>query len=241
MQNTKKIMVFTCLILFLFFGRAFAAENKYDVVHSNGSVTQEVAPDTAFVSMGVVTRGKTAEEARAANAAVMEEVDSSLGVFGISGDEVKTTGYYLRPEYSDYAKGKRVITGYTLTYNLSVTIDDVDKVGAVIDSMFAAGANTFNGVTFTVSNRKAIERELLALALVNAREKAAAVASAGGRSLGKLVAANIGSLGGMELTESNYDLALMRKADAGETPPPTQIMAGSLKVSAYVDASFELL
>ena len=57
MQNTKKIMVFTCLILFLFFGRAFAAENKYDVVHSNGSVTQEVAPDTAFVSMGVVTPG----------------------------------------------------------------------------------------------------------------------------------------------------------------------------------------
>ncbi len=138
-------------------------------------------------------------------------------------------------------KQERCSRATRLTYTSAARLMPVDKVGAVIDSMFAAGANTFNGVTFTVSNRKAIERELLALALVNAREKAAAVASAGGRSLGKLVAANIGSLGGMELTESNYDLALMRKADAGETPPPTQIMAGSLKVSAYVDASFETL
>lgn len=37
--------------------------------------------------------------------------------------------------------------------------------------MFADGANTFNGVTFTVSNRKELEREMLALA-VNAEEKA---------------------------------------------------------------------
>lgn len=240
MKNTKKIFLLVCSLMFLVFGQAMAAERQYDAVRSNGSVTQEVAPDTAFVNVGVMTQGKTAEEARAINAEITNNVISSLENLGIARDDIKTVGYSLHPDYSDYVKGKRSIIGYTINYSLSVKVENLDRLGAIIDQMFADGANTFNGVTFTLSNRKAVERELLALALKNAEEKASIVANAGGRTLGRLVEANIGGIGGMEYSESNYDTIMLRKAGM-DSAAPTQIMGGTLKVSANVDASFELL
>lgn len=237
-KKSKVILLLVCFV-FLLAGQAWAAEREYDVVRVNGSVTREVAPDTAFVNVGVNTQGKTAEEARNTNAEVINSVISSLENIGIAKDDIKTVGYSLRPEYSEASKGKHIITGYNMNYSLSVKVQDLQKVGAVIDQMFADGANVFNGVTFTVSNRKDLEREMLALALKNAEEKAGIVAAAGGRTLGKMVAANIGSVGGMDYNDSNYETLALYKSAAGAAP--TQIMAGNLKVSADVDAAFELL
>ena len=239
MRKTSRIILFLVCFMFLIAGQVSAAEREYDIVRANGSVTREVAPDTAFVNVGVTTQGKTAEEARNANAEIVNNVIVSLANMGISKEDVKTVGYNLYPEYSDAAKGKRIITGYSMNYSLNVKVENLDKIGAVIDQMFADGANTFNGVTFTVSNRKELEREMLALAVKNAEEKAGIVASAGGRTLGKLVAANVGSVGGMDYSDSNYETIALYKSAAGSAP--TKIMAGNLKVSADVDAAFELL
>ena len=239
MRKTSRIILLLVCFMFLIAGQVSAAEREYDIVRANGSVTREVAPDTAFVNVGVTTQGKTAEEARNANAEIVNNVIVSLANMGISKEDVKTVGYNLYPEYSDAAKGKRIITGYSMNYSLNVKVENLDKIGAVIDQMFADGANTFNEVTFTVSNRKELEREMLALAVKNAEEKAGIVASAGGRMLGKLVAANIGSVGGMDYSDSNYETIALYKSAAGSAP--TKIMAGNLKVSADVDAAFELL
>ena len=239
MRKTSRIILFLVCFMFLIAGQVSAAEREYDIVRANGSVTREVAPDTAFVNVGVTTQGKTAEEARNANAEIVNNVIVSLANMGISKEDVKTVGYNLYPEYSDAAKGKRIITGYSMNYSINVKVENLDKIGAVIDQMFADGANTFNGVTFTVSNRKELEREMLALAVKNAEEKAGIVASAGGRTLGKLVAANVGSVGGMDYSDSNYETIALYKSAAGSAP--TKIMAGNLKVSADVDAAFELL
>ena len=239
MKKTGKIILLLLCFMFLIAGQVWAAEREYDVVRANGSVTREVTPDTAFVNVGVTTQGKTAEEARNANAEIVNNIIASLENTGIAKEDVKTVGYNLYPEYSDAVKGKRIITGYSMSYSLSVKVQDLDKIGAVIDQMFADGANNFNGVTFTVSNRKELEREMLALALTNAEEKAGIVANAGGRSLGKLVGANIGSVGGMDYSDSNYESVMLYKSAAGSAP--TKVMAGSLKVSADIDAVFELL
>lgn len=239
MQKIGKIILSLLCFMFLITGQAWAAERQYDIVRANGSVTREVAPDTAFISVGVTTQGKTAEEARNANAKIVDNVITSLENMGISKEEIKTVGYNLYPQYSDAIKGKHIINGYSMTYSLNVKVQDLEKIGAVIDQMFAEGANNFNGVTFTVSKRKELEREMLALAVKNAEEKAGVVAEAGGRTLGKLVAANIGSVGGMDYRDSNYETIALYKSAAGSAP--TKIMAGSLKVSVDVDVAFELL
>ena len=226
MRKTSRIILLLVCFMFLIAGQVSAAEREYDIVRANGSVTREVAPDTAFVNVGVTTQGKTAEEARNANAEIVNNVIVSLANMGISKEDVKTVGYNLYPEYSDAAKGKRIITGYSMNYILNVKVENLDKIGAVIDQMFADGANTFNGVTFTVSNRKELERKMLALAVKNAEEKAGIVASAGGRTLGKLVAANVGSVGGMDYSDSNYETIALYKSAAGSAP--TKIMAGNL-------------
>jgi hypothetical protein len=59
-------MVFTCYdFIFVSLAGRLLRKTSTTLCIPTVSVTQEVAPDTAFVSMGVVTRGKTAEEARA--------------------------------------------------------------------------------------------------------------------------------------------------------------------------------
>ena len=240
MKKISKILLIAVGLLLLTFGQALAEERQYDVVRVNGSVTREVNPDTAFVSVGVMTQGKTAEEAKASNVVITDNIISSLRAYGIARADIKTTNYSLRPDYREVTKGKREVVGYTMNYTLSVKVGDLDKLGAVIDLMFADGANTFNNVTFTVSDKKSIERELLALAVENAAEKAGIVANAGGRTLGKLLTANIGSVGGMDYNESNYDNVMLRKSVMASAPA-TQIMGGSLMVSAEVDVTFELL
>lgn len=83
----------------------FGCRTEYDIVRANGSVTREVAPDTAFVNVGVTTQGKTAEEARNANAEIVNNRNCSTKIRHQHEELLKRVGYNLYPEYGDTLKG----------------------------------------------------------------------------------------------------------------------------------------
>jgi hypothetical protein len=77
---------------------------------------------------------------------------------------------------------------YQVTDHLSVTVDDVSKVTAVIGALTPAGENVTINVQFSLKDRAAAEDKAKAEALANARRQADMLAAAEGAKVDKMIA-----------------------------------------------------
>jgi uncharacterized protein YggE len=75
------------------------------------------------------------------------------------------------------------IVGYTADNSVSAS-SSIAGAGALIDAAVGAGANTVSGPTLSVSDRDARYRDALKKAVTDARDKALALAEAGGFGIG---------------------------------------------------------
>ncbi len=136
-----------------------------------GKVT--IKANQAIIILGVYTEGKSADYAEQENALRMTDVMNSLKALGIPDTDMQTISYTINPEY-DY--DLKMTVGYQVTNTLQITVDDLTKVGSIIDKTSTAGANTISSVTFTVSDAEFAKYKLQAYSLavsdVQAKEKA---------------------------------------------------------------------
>lgn len=240
MKKLYKILVATLLLSLLIVGAALASQPiETKSITVVGAASREVGPDTAFINMAVETRADNANAAKNANSKIMNKVLENLKKNGIAEKDIKTTGYNLSQDYKQDEKNKRIPAGYVLVHSLNVKVKDVESTGNVIDIMQNSGANKFYGVDFTVSDTEKIQRELLAAATKNGREKAEIVASADGRHVGPMISAKVGAVGGAT-EDSLRNRALMKTFAAAEFSPETQITAGTMTISVSVEVAFEL-
>lgn len=213
---------------------ALAAEN-IDRVTVNASATMEVAPDTAYVYFAVEGRGAKAADAVVEAANKMEAVRRSLLGLNIVGDSVSTTSYNLSRSYDN--KGRA--DGYVAVNAVRVKVTDVSKVGGVIDKISGAGVDNISNINFTLSDSKGYRNQLLAQAVENARQQAAVIASAGGRSLGRLVSASIHNINGFERSYPLAGNVLFKTADMGVSEA-THIETQNIKLTASVETVFAM-
>ena len=235
MTKIKQMLCTLLTICLLAIGSASAMAAQPDVpsISVSANATIEVAPDTAVISFDVNGRGRTAAEATNAAAGKMDNVQRNLLGCNILGSDITTTSYTLYPDTD--IKGK--ITGYTASNSVRIKLKDIASC-PVIDKISAAGVDTINNISFSVSNRELYRNKLLAQAVENARQQAAVVANAGGRTLGKLLSANISTYsGGMERSYGN--MKLMAAADRAAAPE-TSIAAQEITIKASVDTVFAM-
>lgn len=236
MSMLKQMLCTLLTICLLAIGSASALAAQPDVpsISVSANATIEVAPDTAVISFDVNGKGRTAAEATNAAASKMEGVRHNLLGCNILGSDITTTSYTLYPDTD--IKGK--ITGYTASNSVRIKLKDITKLGPVIDKISAASVDTINNISFSVSSRELYRNKLLAQAVENARQQAAVVANAGGRTLGKLLSANISSYsGGLERSYGN--MKLMAAADRAAAPE-TRIAAQEITIKASVDTVFAM-
>jgi uncharacterized protein YggE len=159
---------------------------------TSATAEARVTPDRAQVSVGVQTRAETAAQASADNARRTRAVIDAIKARGIPANRIGTSEYTLYPEYDhqerpvEGARGPRVI-GYVANNVVRVELEQVDRVGPVIDAAVAAGANVVNSIAFYASNVDAERRSALGDAVTRARSDAEALARAAGGSLGALL------------------------------------------------------
>jgi uncharacterized protein len=146
-----------------------------------GNGTVDTVPDRAAFSFGVHTESATAAAALGANGALMTKVIDAIEKAGVAKADIQTQQVSLSPQQS--ADGKR-ITGYAADNSVAVTLRDLGSAGSVVDAAVAAGANEVSGPNLTSSDQDALYRQALKNAMVDAKSKAEAIASAGGVSLG---------------------------------------------------------
>lgn len=234
MKELRKIFFVLGLITLTFFGvgSALAEDNALNKININGSASMDVMPDMAYVHFTVCGRGKTAGEATAENAAKVAEIRRALLGYGILGEEVQTLNYRLSPVYEE---GKR--KGYEADNDLQVKVNDLAKVGFIIDKISKSGVDEINDIDYDVSNPALYQKQLLTQAVGNARQQAAVVASAGGRSLGYLLYANIHSFNSWDRPRYNV---LSKNATYADGVANTDIATHNITLKANVDVSFAL-
>jgi len=190
------------------------------------------APDEARLSAGVVTQAVNAADALSANSRAMSRVFATLKGLGIPDKAMQTSQFSVSPQYSNDRNGNpQKISGYQVTNNVSVTIDDLGKLGPALDALVSAGSNALGSIEFTIRNPKPLESDARAAAMHDAMDKAANYAKAAGLRLGPVLSISEGSEGPRP----------MYRAMAGVmTTEAAPIAAGEEMVAASVSVTFEI-
>ncbi len=232
-------MLAAALLVFSFAGANPAGAAEPNTIAVSGMAEQEVAPDMAYVDIGITVRADDAETARAEEAKIAQQIRRSLLGLAITDNDLQNTGYYLNQDYKIDRSGERTIDKYVLNSSIKVTVKDLDKLSQVIDNTVKAGATNISNVTFALSSKNIVQRQLLAAAVENAREKAAVVANAGSRTLGNMLSADINNFDGGTIIAygANKLRSSAAMADAGEA---TELVPGKIKLNARVQVVFAL-
>lgn len=168
----KKII--TALVLLAGTGFAAAATGNEPTPSITVTGTGKVvyAPDLGYIHVGVASEGVTAAEAWKKNEAIVKKIFDALKDLGLEERDFKTTNLNVQPRYLHKKDEAPKFLGYTVTYDLVVTVRKLDQMGALLDRMVGAGANRNMSVSFGCSNLDELMDQARAKAVADARRKA---------------------------------------------------------------------
>jgi uncharacterized protein len=203
-----------------------------------GNAEVAAAPDRATLSLGAVVESRQAQEAQKQMAQVMQRVIQDIKAQGIPEEKIRTAGLSLNPVYAHPAsragqepEAPRIV-GYRAANTVRVQVDDLERVGGVIDAGIAAGANQLNGLAFDLRDDLAHRRKALQLAAQEARSKAEAIAASLNLQLGEV----------LEIREEGAPAAYpVERRMAAPSAAGTPIQPGQVQVGAAVHVRFRLV
>lgn len=201
-----------------------------DLLVTAGEAVIKAAPDQAFVTVTAESRARTPREAQLQNAQAMSAVQQRLKGVGVPAGAIRTLAYDLQAEF-DYHEGKQTLRGYVARNSLEVRLDEVEKVGEVIDASVMSGATSVSDVRFDLKDRGALEREALKQAVGDARGRVEALAAAAGRAIDRIVRVEDA---GAIVQPPPRPVMMMRAEVAAAPPPETPVVPGQVEVRARV-------
>lgn len=208
-------------------------------IEGQGEVT--AAPDMAMINSGVTTQGSTAREALDANTAAMAELIAALKGSGIEARDIQTSGFSVNPNYvySDErdANGYSLppkINGYQVSNTVTVVVRKLDTLGTILDKSVTVGANTVNGVSFSVADPSELYNQARKAAFADAQAKAELYAGVAGSALEDIV--TISETQGFNQPQPIAMYAM--RADAAAAPVPVE--AGEMSFAISVNVQWEL-
>lgn len=206
----------------------------YNTVSVSATGTIEVMPDIAYVTAGVVTQDADATKAQSDNSEKMNALFDALKAAGLTEDDIDTTGYSVYPMYNyDNNTGKSQIYGYEVRNTVRITVQDLTRVGEIIDLAGKSGANTDFSIQFTLEDKDAHYNDALTKAMEEAKAKADTLATAGGFTIVSVLSVSEGSYSYYPV----YEYAAAAEADNGSRTP---VSAGELDVSATITVVYRI-
>jgi len=205
----------------------------------SGLGTVSVAPDEGKVVLAVVTTDKLLAEALDRNTAATNKVVAALTDDGIKSDQIETSNFSVWPQYSYPGENDKdrppVIVGYQVRNEITVTVQDLARLGKIVDSALKTGANEVVSISYEKQDSSQAVNLALKKACQQANAKAQAIAAALGVQLGRVVSVT-------ESTSSYNPSPPFQalKATSGYGAGDVPIQPGKLQVTATVNITFEL-
>ena len=155
-------MLRTCILLFVLLFpvalvRAAATTRDRRLIDSSSSLARacvQAVPDRAWINVGAESRAASAREAQRRNTELMTPILDKLRAAGMPADAIRTIGYDLQYEW-DFVNNRRVGRGYVARNTVEIRVDNVDRVGELLEMAVGSGATSLGGVRFDLKDRDA--------------------------------------------------------------------------------------
>jgi uncharacterized protein len=200
-----------------------------DVVVVTGEGLVKAAPDQAWVTLVTESRSRNSREAQAQTAQTMTAVQQKLAGAGLAKDAIRTIAVDLHID-AEWVNGRQVPKGYVSRNVVDVRIDDVAKVGEVMDVAVASGVTAVQNVRFDLKQRESLEREALKRATADARQRADAAAAGAGRAIDRVIRVEEPGTRPMPPPQPMMMMRAGAAAEAAQTP----VVAGEIEIRANV-------
>ena len=192
-------------------------------------------PDVAVISAGVVVQADAASAALAENTRAMNAVLEELRAAGLAQEDVQTSQFSVTPLYETRQPDPQRteppgIIGYQVSNQVTARVRDIDRLGATLDALVGAGANSIDGPYFEIADPKQLQGEARDAAVADALAKARRYATAAGVELGEIIA--------IEEAGAFAPPRPMMRAEAMAASVP--IAPGQSELSASVTLTFAL-
>ena len=195
----------------------------------SAEATVSPAPDRVYIEMGVRNEDRQPGVAAADNAKRVARVLAAVRRAAGPDAQLTTANYSVAPQYLYPGNGKPpTVTGYTVTNLVRVRLDDLKRIGAVIDAANHAGANVQQNLQFALRHPEVARIAALAQAAQRARRAARALAAALDLRIVRVV--SVLQRSGSVVPPRVFEQAVRVRRMA----PATPIEAGVIQVSAGV-------
>ncbi len=192
------------------------------------------SPDIARVTVGVdIVNPRLSvalTEANRKTAAIMAALEKA----GVAKKDIRTAEFNVFPQQAYGPSGPGPITGYRVINTMRVTVRNLDSTGAVLDAATNAGANTIQGLVFTIEDVKAIEAKARKDAMADAKTKATTLAGEAGAKVGQVLTIS-------EIISSGSPVPVFAAAPAAEGfGGGASIAPGTQDVVIQVQVTYEI-
>ena len=238
-MKTKSLIIFTVMALALVMSAcAPAAGQNARTLSVSGSGEALLAPDIAYIYIGVHTENPAAAEAVAENTTRTEELMQALRDFGIDPKDLRTTNFSIYPmdrfdPSTGMPSGEKV---YAVDNTVYVTVRDLAKLGDLLDTAVQAGANNINSVQFDVAEKDEALKQARAEAVKDAEAQAQSLAQAAGLSLGEIQSISFFDVQPYPLFDGKGGGGMAAEAAAAAVP----IQPGQLTFTVSVSVTYTL-
>lgn len=234
---TKLTQIFTFIILSTLV--AFAEPYQKATITTQGSHSVLIKHDQATISGSVKTYNIKADKAVQENAKVIQIIRKNLKKNGFDPQKLYSDNYSLKSNY-DYLKNKQVFRDYQVTHDISITTNNLKKIGIIADLMINSGLNQIHNIEFNSSETNKAYEVALKQAVLDAKNKAfIAVSKIKDTTIGKAISIHINPSHHSQPPVLYKHMAESRAMLAGS--PPTELQTKGQKITVNVQTIWELI
>ena len=239
-RNISRSWLFVPVALLMAgYAPAQPADDVTRSIHVTGQGEASGKPDLAEINAGVQTFAGTVIEASRQNQAILAKIFEALDEQGIDDKDIQTSNYSIWAE-QDYDRngeqGKDRIVGFRVSNIVHVKVREIAKIGEVLAAVTNAGANSINGIQFSVQDTEQLERQAREAAMADARARAESLAALAGVELGEVLSLSLSSA--PDYPRPYAASRAMEMADAGAPVPG--IAPGQQSVNVTINATFAI-
>lgn len=231
MQTLPRIVT---LIVGTLLSLGLAAAERQISVTGHGEVS--TPPDSAEVSLAVQS---TRYEASAAKTEVDRNVNAFLAAIdklGFDEEAVKAGAIRTHSRYENRG-GERSFAGYQAVRPVTVRIDDLDDLNALLDTALDAKIDDIQQIRYEVSDSNAMQAKARQLAIEDSKQQAAELAEAYGAELGPIVSIEYRTDNAEPMRMERESMAMMR-ADSGSQG---RYLPEEIHFNDRIDVVFDLI
>jgi uncharacterized protein len=232
----KKILaIILFLVVFVTLSsNAETIEKDKGYISVNESITKEISPNQAEISISIETSDKSLKQASEDNKVIANKVYSSLKALLGTNDYIKTSNYSAKPVYIYTKENKKVLDKYSVSNMVIIKTKSTDLVSKLIDTAIAQRATNIDNLQFTATDYDNACNEALSELTKKAQTKANSVAN----SINSQII-GIKSINATCNTDNGpRPYYAMMARGAMDSASSTPIESGKIKIYANLDASF---